>query len=98
MLNELIWVLQQIKAVIEGSQIQELYTNFVSTLQQIASASTPDLQNQLRDLKEKIKLAHERFDIQNLTYTQRKIVDGLGAGLVIGQNGFTRFLFFFLVD
>src|SRR3990167_7944382 len=92
MLFELVWVLQHIKTVIEASQLQELYTSFVNTLQQISSASTPDLQNQLKEYKEKIKSAHEQFAVQNLTHSQRRITDGLGASVVLGQKGFDRFL------
>lgn len=92
MLHELVWVLQHIKEVIEASQLQELYASFVNTLQQISSASTPDLQNQLKEYKEKIKNAHEKFAVQNLTHSQRKIADGLGASVILGQKGFDRFL------
>ncbi|HSW48198.1 MAG TPA: hypothetical protein VLG67_03910 [Candidatus Saccharimonadales bacterium] len=91
MLTDLIFVLRHIKAIIDEYGLPTLYAQFVSTLQQIASTSTPELQEALKDSKEKIKKAHEKLEPIGWTDTQVKYFMQFGASNVLGKEGWNKF-------
>lgn len=91
MLSDLVFVLGYIKQVLEEYNLSDLYTNFTNTLQQISQASTPELQQALKDYKERIKEAHYKLEPKGWSYSQLKIFNLFGAKDVIGESGFLNF-------
>lgn len=92
MLSDLIFVLKHIKAIIDEYGLPSLYAQYVSVLSQIASSSTPELQQQLKDYREKIKEAHEKLEPVGWTHNQLKYFKQFGASSVLGKEGWEKFL------
>lgn len=92
MLSDLIFVLKHIKAIIDEYGLPNLYAQYVSVLQQIVSSSTPELQQQLKEYKEKIKEAHEKLEPVGWTHNQLKYFKLFGASSVLGKEGWDKFL------
>lgn len=91
MLSDLVFALRYIKQVIEEYNLSGLYTNFTDTLLKISQASTPELQQALKDYKEKIKEAHNKLEPKGWSYSQLRIFDLFGAREVIGEFGLINF-------
>lgn len=91
MLNDLIFVLRQIKTVIEEYNLPDLYANFANTLQQISEASTDELQVQLKEHKSRIKEAHEKLEPEGWSYSQLNVFDRFGARGLIGKACYLNF-------
>ncbi len=91
MLSDLIFVLKHIKAIIEEYTLVDLYSSFTSTLQEISTASTPELQKALNDYRDRIKQAHERLEPDGWTYSQKDIFLKFGAEKVLGKEGWNHF-------
>jgi hypothetical protein len=70
---------------------RNLYTRYTKTLQQISQASTPDLQLQLKEYRDKIKEAHQKLIPTGWSYSQLRFYDKYGARSIVGENGYTRF-------
>jgi hypothetical protein len=91
MISDLVFVLKHIKQVIEEYNLSDLYTNFTNTLQQISQASTPELQQALKDFKTRIKEAHQKLEPEGWSYSQLKIFKLFGAKNIIGIPGLQNF-------
>lgn len=91
MLKDLLFVLYFLKQTLEAVGLVAVYTNFTNTLQQISASSTPELQKQLEDYKEEIKVAHESLEPEGWTFPPLQIFERFGAKEIVGKNGFTNF-------
>ncbi len=91
MLSDLIFVLNHIKKILEENNLVELYSNFSNTLQQVSQASTPELQEQLKNYKEKIRDVHELLDPSGWSHSQLEVFTRFGAREIIGTEGYTNF-------
>lgn len=92
MLSDLVFVLKRIEKILDEHKLHELYQQFATILQQVASSSTPELQEQLKDCKEDIKIVHQKIDTDDWSHSQLKIFKGFGAENVLGPKGYDRFL------
>jgi len=91
MLNDLVFVLRYIKSVTEEYNLPDLYTNYANALTQISQSSTEELQNQLKDYKERIQKAHKQLEPKGWSYSQIKVFDRFGAKNVLGDVGYANF-------
>jgi hypothetical protein len=91
MLNDLIFVLRRIKEVIESSNLPSLYNNLASLVQQASSGSTPELQTQIKQIKDQIRQEQNKLSIDGWSYSQKHIFNKFGAAGVVGTDGLRRF-------
>ena len=91
MINDLIFVLRRIKDVIESYNLPSLYTNLSTLLQQASTGSTPEIQTQIKETKDKIRQAHNDLSTDGWSYSQKNDFQRFGAADTVGTNGLNKF-------
>jgi len=91
MLGGLVFVLKEIKRVIEKYGLVDLYTNYANTLEAISKESTPELQAALKDYRTRINEAHAQINPGEWSYSQAQIFDKFGGRGVVGEQGLQYF-------
>lgn len=92
MLQDLIFVLRQIKKTFEEFGLLDLYNSYANAIQQISQASTPELQQAVKDYKSRIMQAHSQLDPKGWSQSQLHLFEKFGASKIIGENGWRNFL------
>jgi hypothetical protein len=91
MLNDLIFVLRRLKEVIETNNLPTLYYNLAGLIQQASSGSNPDIQSQIKQLKDQVRQTHEALFTEGWSYSQKQVFNRFGANEIVGTKGLQKF-------
>ncbi len=92
MLEDLVFVLNQIKKIYGEYGLLDLYVNYANTLEQIAKESTEELQKAVKDYRKRIEEAHTKLEPNGWSYSQIEFFDKFGARSLVGKQGWQNFL------